>query len=418
VNHQPHNPRHRTSTRALLVLAGIAAALVGLAAPAHAATATPGEASVAANAIHPKPCAYNGGTNRTLGRAEAVTRARSWLGVTPYSQVACYTNQYGDYRTDCSGMVAMAWGLGGYGHDWWTGNLHLISDPIPADQLQPGDALLYAVSDSNASHVALFERWADANHTSPVVVQETGSAHNTIEGVPTNFNWRNYTPIRYDNILETSVSGPVSEAASNNAWRNQQLVSDAGNRVIGESASVTAVNGTKFVYTLNGGLVYEATSANLWRDQRLIAVTVVGTTKYIYTANSDGRIYQAASNNLWTNLWTGVTAGPGKPIAAVSNSTGVQYIYSLSADGGIDEAASDNAWRNRYTGTNTTGNTMSVIVVNGNDKLIYTIDAARRIYEASSTNAWRNAWTGTNAADPGTSISAVSIGNDKYLYTN
>ena len=59
-----------------------------------------------AAATHDLPCADNGPT-RAMSRDDAVTRARSWLGVTPYGQERCYKNQYGDYRTDCSGMVSM-----------------------------------------------------------------------------------------------------------------------------------------------------------------------------------------------------------------------------------------------------------------------------------------------------------------------
>jgi hypothetical protein len=80
--------------------------LFGFTSPAHV-TSDVSEAA-AASAIHPTPCNYNGATNQVMTRSMAVTRARSWIGKTPYSQEACYTNSYGDYRTDCSRMVAMA----------------------------------------------------------------------------------------------------------------------------------------------------------------------------------------------------------------------------------------------------------------------------------------------------------------------
>jgi hypothetical protein len=62
----------------------------------------------------------------------------------------------------------------------------------------------------------------------------------------------------------------VSEAASNNAWCNIELVSDTRGRTIGESVSATVVNGDRFVYTLSGGVVYESATNNFWRSLRLI----------------------------------------------------------------------------------------------------------------------------------------------------
>ncbi|MEU0561429.1 hypothetical protein ABZ321_46250, partial [Dactylosporangium sp. NPDC006015] len=196
----------RDRIRHALLFAGglafaLAASLVVGAGAARAAPSPPAPDQVPP-ALAAVTCGYNGAENKWMPRSMAVTRARSWIGKTPYSQTRCYRNSYGDYRTDCSGMVAMAWGLGGQGSDWWTGNLDDVSTPIPASQLAAGDALLYHDGTSNGSHVALFVSWKDSAHTQPIVVQENGSTDNTIEGVPTNFNWRNYTPVRYDRIVE------------------------------------------------------------------------------------------------------------------------------------------------------------------------------------------------------------------------
>jgi hypothetical protein len=206
-------PKRFSPGSVLLAVVAVAASLI-FAGPAKATSAVLGpndpdpsmtvrRASGLAADTHELPCADNGPT-KAMSRDDAVNRARSWLGVTPYSKERCYPNQYGDYRTDCSGMVAMAWGLGGSGSQWWTGNLDSVSTPIAAADLQPGDALLYSVGDQHLDHVALFERWYDSTHTKPVVIQETGSADNTIEGVPTNFTWTKYTPIRYDKITDSA----------------------------------------------------------------------------------------------------------------------------------------------------------------------------------------------------------------------
>jgi len=192
----------------VIATAVLGAGLLGVQAPANAAEPRPD--APAALAVHPTPCNYNGAANQAMPQAMAVVRAQSWVGVTPYSQFNCYTNAYGDFRTDCSGLIAMAWGLGGRGDSWWTGNLGSVSTRISASQLEAGDALLYHDGTSNGSHVAMFVRWDDVARSRPVVIQETGSAGNTIQGVPSNFNWRNYVPIRYNNIVPT---GPAGTAA-------------------------------------------------------------------------------------------------------------------------------------------------------------------------------------------------------------
>jgi hypothetical protein len=146
------------------------------------------------------PCADNG-ANQVLPRSTVLTRAQSWVdAAVSYSRVRCYSNQYGDYRTDCSGFVAMAWGVGGLGDTWWTGNFDSITTPIPASELQPGDALLRSVGDPNLDHVALFVSWADGAKTQPVVMEETGGSIDKAIKRTWTWGYSGYTPVRYDNI--------------------------------------------------------------------------------------------------------------------------------------------------------------------------------------------------------------------------
>ncbi|MGC4881071.1 hypothetical protein ACLQ26_32960, partial [Micromonospora sp. DT43] len=158
--------------------------------------------SAAAVSTTPTPCADNG-SDEPVRRSDAIARARTWLevGGIPYSQERCYKNEYGDYRTDCSGFVAMAWGLGGEGQVFWTGNLDTRSYPISRSDLQPGDALLRHTGDKDENHVALFVKWSDSEKTKPVVIEQTGS-RNTVEDTWTSSNASLYTPVRYDNIVE------------------------------------------------------------------------------------------------------------------------------------------------------------------------------------------------------------------------
>ncbi|MEV4826793.1 VCBS repeat-containing protein [Micromonospora sp. NPDC049257] len=175
----------------------------------------------------PTPCGDNG-ADKPVTRTEALTRARSWtaVGGIPYSQYRCYKNQYGDYRTDCSGFVSMAWGLGGSGSAFWTGNLDTRSHPIPRSDLKTGDALLRHVGDPHLDHVALFVKWSDNAHTAPVVIEQTGSS-DTIERTWSASNAGNYTPVRYDKISE-----PASDPADDGTVQFADLTGDGQDEIV------------------------------------------------------------------------------------------------------------------------------------------------------------------------------------------
>ena len=194
------------------------------------------------------PCDDNG-ADKNMTRSEAVKRARSWTNVhVPYSQSRCYRNQYGDYRTDCSGFVSMAWGLGGAGSSFWTGNLDTRTTPISRSALKPGDALLrHSATDTHVNHVALFVRWSNSKHKEPTVIEQTGS-DDTVEDTWSESKASNYTPVRYDNIVEdaapiqprigvvtTGGSALVKEGSLSAAWTTErtdvQQVVVSGSRI-------------------------------------------------------------------------------------------------------------------------------------------------------------------------------------------
>lgn len=95
----------------------------------------------------------------TAARDTIIRRAKSWLSPqVPYSQISYFTNQYGKYRTDCSGYVSMALGLP-YSYVTWT--LPEVSHRITQSELKPGDFLL-----DTDDHVLLFAGWANSARTS------------------------------------------------------------------------------------------------------------------------------------------------------------------------------------------------------------------------------------------------------------
>lgn len=99
---------------------------------------------------------------------DILVRAASWTNV-PYSQTGFHTNEYGTYRTDCSGFASMAWGLPGRPLDPRGGlnsvDLARISLRIDPDDLRPGDLLIDATGDRTTRHVTIFVRWTDAART-------------------------------------------------------------------------------------------------------------------------------------------------------------------------------------------------------------------------------------------------------------
>lgn len=127
-------------------------------------------------------------------RAAVIERAETWTDErVPYSQTA-----YRDgYRTDCSGFVSMAWGLP---ENLTTWRIPLVAEEISKGDLKPGDILLDCTSDDR--HVVIFEKWANAEHTSYWGLESSG--HPDIEGAirrrlpyPYLINAEHYRPYRY-----------------------------------------------------------------------------------------------------------------------------------------------------------------------------------------------------------------------------
>jgi hypothetical protein len=91
---------------------------------------------------------------RNILLGDICSNAATWLyPPVPYSQQAWYDG----YRTDCSGYVSMAWGLGS-SYVTWT--LPQVSYPIGKDDLRAGDILL-----NIDEHVLIFESWANDERT-------------------------------------------------------------------------------------------------------------------------------------------------------------------------------------------------------------------------------------------------------------
>ncbi|MFJ2824327.1 NlpC/P60 family protein, partial [Streptomyces toxytricini] len=132
-------------------------------------------------------------------RSEVIARAKTWVDAqVPYSM----SNYRNGYRTDCSGLVSMAWKLG---TNAWTGNLDTYADRISKDELRKGDMLLFHNPDNpeRGSHVTIFEGWTDSSRTSYVGIEQT-PPHAVRRVIPYAYfkNSSSYIPYRYKNIIE------------------------------------------------------------------------------------------------------------------------------------------------------------------------------------------------------------------------
>ncbi|MCX2948648.1 hypothetical protein, partial [Lentzea sp. NEAU-D7] len=136
-----------------------------------------------------------------VSRADMMVRSQPWIDArVPYSQAGCHSNQYGSYRTDCSGYVSLIWGLG---RSETTLTLRNFSSLINRADLRTGDALL------NDGHVALFVRWADGARTQPVVREQAGpNGAPTVERTWSAGTASTYEPRRYHKVIEAPTPPP------------------------------------------------------------------------------------------------------------------------------------------------------------------------------------------------------------------
>ncbi|MEV0457780.1 M23 family metallopeptidase [Catellatospora methionotrophica] len=226
------------------------------------------------------------------------------------------------------------------------------------------------------------------------------------------------SPLVYIGQNPGGQSRQVYEAASNNSWRALPISGSAG-AVTGSAVATIALGTTKVVYSLNGGRIYEAASnagwQNLWtgvqgaQGTALAALNVNGV-KHIYNV-VDGYVHEAASNNAWRNLNSGISGVGSSSIAAIQLG-GVKYVYSI-VGGYVHEAHSANAWRNLNTGI--PASAVAAITL-GTTKIIYTVNGGR-IYEAASNAGWQNLWTGISGVS-GSTLAATNVNGIKHVYTS
>jgi hypothetical protein len=175
--------------------------------------------SIVASAVLAAPAAH--AATSTVGgpitNTEVLARAAYWLSLSPpyLSSGSAPDPQGRNYRTDCSGLVDMAWHLAS-GPNTDALATSTYTTPIAGSALQPGDLLDYVVSGAPDHHAILFDAWAsDHVHFSyytfgayPMKLK-TGATLATGDNYKTNGVYQlsglpasGYTYYRYKNIID------------------------------------------------------------------------------------------------------------------------------------------------------------------------------------------------------------------------
>ncbi|GEB24484.1 cell wall-associated hydrolase [Brevibacterium aurantiacum] len=109
-------------------------------------------------------------------RDEIIDRAQTWVDQqVPYDMTGYHPDPQGnEYRTDCSGFVSMAWGLDASEN---TVTLPDFAETIDKEDLKPGDVLMKGGPGTEGAngHVAIFNGWANDEHTAYYGIEEGGS---------------------------------------------------------------------------------------------------------------------------------------------------------------------------------------------------------------------------------------------------
>lgn len=134
---------------------------------------------------------------------EILVRAYSWLWPSvPFDPNSVHSNEFGTYRTDSAGYVAMAWWLP---EERCSGvnvaGLAEMSSVIEKHEIGPGDVLLRGTGTPSTDHAAIFEAWFDESRTTFWGLEQRqglGTVRRRIR-YPYENSSRYYQPHRYEN---------------------------------------------------------------------------------------------------------------------------------------------------------------------------------------------------------------------------
>ncbi|MGW4648464.1 FG-GAP-like repeat-containing protein [Kitasatospora sp. NPDC004289] len=290
-----------------------------------------------------------------ITRSEVLARAESWVGLgLSYS----WTTTHQGYRQDCSGYVSMAWRLSTPGLDTTSFIPSGTASWIGKEQLQPGDALLNDAAGAYG-HIALFERWADAAHTSYVAYEFTGSGvhHRTIP-YPYFPGYGTYRPARNNSVLDT----PTPPAARQRLDFNGDGKADVAGKLADGSLLLWTGNGDGSLNTASGyamwpdngfGNVSDLIAADFNNDGKTdIAGKLADGSLLLWTGNGNGTLNTASGYSMWPgtgfssvhNLIAADFNGDGKADVAGKLADGSLLLWTGNGDGSLNTASGYAMW--------------------------------------------------------------------------
>ncbi|MGC4948322.1 peptidoglycan-binding protein [Streptomyces sp. DT224] len=286
----------------------------------------------------------------TISPDTMINRARTWLTANgghqvPYSMQRVWKD---GYRQDCSGFVSMALALGkpGLNTVGLASSRSVTKHLSSTSQLKKGDLLIDAsTSDGDFRHVVIFEKWANASHSSYWAYEQRGSHGTTHRTLSYGIGKDNYDPYR-----PLKLSG----SSSGGGGGSQTPVPSAGWPVLKSGSKGTDVRSAQQLLIARGyGISADSsfgpkTRAAVIRFQKahsLAADGVIGPktwAKLIVTVKygSKGQSVKAAQNQL--KLYGYALAVDGSFGAKTKAATlAFQKKHHLAADGVIGP----NTWR-------------------------------------------------------------------------
>jgi hypothetical protein len=264
-------------------------------------------------------CVDNGADLR-VDRGEIVRRAQSWLAGTArdttvdtvdyqgdrvsYSALDCHTNQYGTYRQDSAGYVAMAWGLGGNGGAWTPSSLRTHSTAIAVDALAPGDALI------GADGAAIFMRWTGDG---ALVYEQSATTGRARVSTWSKEQVAATTPSRAINATNQTISG-------GDGYLN-----------------IVTPGGAIGWYTHNGWLYGGGTFDSVWTGSGFNMFTKIAAEhRTVYGITADGKLrwYRLEANNAF-NPQSGAVIGQGWEDTRFLIAAGYGILYRITNSGNL-----------------------------------------------------------------------------------
>ncbi|MFF3018260.1 FG-GAP-like repeat-containing protein [Streptomyces sp. NPDC057939] len=327
------------------VLKTTAIATLVAAAAVTAVDAAPQATSPAALSASPV-AATSSSVNGSITRSEVVSRAQYWVDQqVPYSQGAVAPDSLGrNYRTDCSGLVSLAWHLG---TSLTTYSLPQVSTKLSGlDDLQPGDAL-----NNIDAHVVLFTGWTDASHTVANIIEQPKPGLTARKNTYTRsyINSAGFKPYRYNKIIEGTPTAP-------DAGMTDLTGGNFGGSTAADVIAVESASGKLFYYPgtsggqlgarvqvgSNWGSMSELSSGKFTSDaHRDIAAVDADGKLWIYPGNGDGtfgnRIQAGTGWDSMHDLAGADVNKDGKTDLLAVGSDGKLFAYPGNGNGGFND---------------------------------------------------------------------------------